>query len=206
MRDNGADVVGAPPSSATTDRSGLPPISRAESDVLWIKPLSDRDVPKSRIVATGGARAIGWQHSKKNRCRCIPGRERHETSTQNISAFGRGRCCPTGRVAHREGPSLSVSAGPPRRRFSAGRASTIARLIGQVVGPTWSAFVIENRPGGGGNHRHRGGRALPPDGYTLLACRYDERDQRDALREAQLLFHPRHRPVASILRAPQCCW
>ena len=31
-----------------------------------------------------------------------------------------------------------------------------------------------------------------PDGYTLLRCAVSQRDQRDALREAQFQFHPRH--------------
>ena len=33
----------------------------------------------------------------------------------------------------------------------------------------------------------------PPDGYTLLLVSSGERDQRDALRQAQFQFHPRHR-------------
>ena len=33
----------------------------------------------------------------------------------------------------------------------------------------------------------------PPDGYTLLLVSRAERDQRDALRQAQFQFHPRHR-------------
>ena len=33
----------------------------------------------------------------------------------------------------------------------------------------------------------------PPDGYTLLLVSIGERDQRDALRQAQFQFHPRHR-------------
>ena len=33
----------------------------------------------------------------------------------------------------------------------------------------------------------------PPDGYTLLLVSLAERDQRDALRQAQFQFHPRHR-------------
>ena len=76
-----------------------------------------------------------------------------------------------------------------------GAADIIARLIGQWLSERLGQqFVIENRPGAGSNIAHRGGRAVrPPDGYTLLLVASAERDQRDALRQAQFQFHPRHR-------------
>ena len=43
------------------------PLSRGQRARYLVKLLRDRDVPKSQIVATGSAGAIGWQHSKKNR-------------------------------------------------------------------------------------------------------------------------------------------
>ena len=42
----------------------------------------------------------------------------------------------------------------------------------------------------------------PPDGYTLLLVTRGERDQRDALREPQFQFHPRHRAGRRIDPAP----
>ena len=54
-------------------------------------------------------------------------------------------------------------------------------------------FVIENRPGAAAISRTEAVVRAPPDGYTLLLVAYVERDQRDALRQAQLQFHPRHR-------------
>ena len=42
-------------------------------------------------------------------------------------------------------------------------------------------------------YRHRGGREVAADGYTLLLVGASQRDQRDALRQAQFQFFPRHR-------------
>ena len=46
----------------------------------------------------------------------------------------------------------------------------------------------------------------PPDGYTLLLVACDERDQRDALRQAQLRFHPRHRAGRRHHPRPRWSW
>ena len=79
--------------------------------------------------------------------------------------------------------------------FAAGGATDIvARLIGQWLSERLGQpFVIENRPGAGSNIateavvRAPAGRLYAPPGQLA------ERDQRDALRQAQFQFHPRHR-------------
>ena len=115
---------------------------------------------------------------------------------RRISASGRGRCRAAGRVALRVGASLSVAAGAHHRRLSppAARTDIIARLIGQWLSERLGQpFVIENRPGAGGNIGTEAVVRAPPDGYTLLLVTVGKRNQRDALRKAQFQFHPRHR-------------
>ena len=79
--------------------------------------------------------------------------------------------------------------------FAAGGATDIlARLIGQWLSERLGQpFIIENRPGAGSNIGTEAVVRAPPDGYTLLLVSTGERDQRDALRQAQFQFHPRHR-------------
>ena len=124
------------------------------------------------------------------------GQPPHLLGRRQFSASGRGRCRAAGRVAHRAGASLSVAAGAHRSSaFAAGGATDIiARLIGQWLSERLGQpFVIENRPGAGSNIATEAVVRAPPDGYTLLLVSSRERDQRDALRQAQLQFHPRHR-------------
>ena len=75
-----------------------------------------------------------------------------------------------------------------------GAPDIVARLIGQWLSERLGQqFIIENRPGGGTNIGTEAVVRAPPDGYTLLLVEHVERDQRDALRQAQFQFHPRHR-------------
>ena len=75
--------------------------------------------------------------------------------------------------------------------FPAGGATDIlARLMGQWLSERLGQpFVIENRPGGGGNIATEAVVRAPADGYTLLLIAARERGQCDALRQAQFQFH-----------------
>ena len=105
----------------------------------------------------------------------------------------------------RMGASLSDAAGAHhRRRLRAGGSTDIiARLIGQWLSERLGQpFVVENRPGAGTNIGTEAVVRAPADGYTLLLVTRVERDQCDALREAQFQFHPRHRAGRGHHREP----
>ena len=93
---------------------------------------------------------------------------------RTISASGRGRCRAAGLLAHARGRK------PIRRGrcasivgFPAGGATDIfARLMGQWLSERLGQqFIIENRPGAGGNIATEAVVSAPPDGYTLLLVR-----------------------------------
>ena len=67
----------------------------------------------------------------------------------------------------------------------------IAQWLAEQLG---QPFVIDNRVGGGDQHRHRGGRARAGGRLHAALDRTVVGGQRDALSEAQLQLHPRHRP------------
>ena len=82
-----------------------------------------------------------------------------------------------------------------RRLFApAARPTSVARLMGQWLSERLGQpFVVENRPGAASNIATEAVVQCAADGYTLLLVTTSERDQRDALRQAQFQFHPRHR-------------
>ncbi len=100
-----------------------------------------------------------------------------------VSRIARAQAYPIAAGAHHRRPL------PP-----GGATDIIARLMGQWLSERLGQpFVIENRPGAGSNIGTEAVVRAPADGYTLLLVSAGERDQRDALRQAQFQFHPRHR-------------
>ncbi len=71
-----------------------------------------------------------------------------------------------------------------------------------ALGANGQQFVVENRAGRRQQYRDRSGGALRAGRLHAALGRPAERDQRSALREAQLQFSHRHRAVASINREP----
>ena len=98
--------------------------------------------------------------------------------------------------AIRAGASLSdrgrcASSSP----FAAGGATDIvARLMGQWLSERLGQQFVDREPAGRRRqYRHRGGRARTAGRLHAAPGRRGERDQRDALRQAQFQFHPRYR-------------
>ena len=128
----------------------------------------------------------------------------HEISAPTISECRRGCRRAPGPVAPRAGADLSGTAGALIFGFAAGGATDIlARLIGQWLSERLGQpFIIDNRPGAGGNI---GTEASPTRRPTAIrSCWWrPQRGQRDALRKAQLQFHARHRAGRGLTRVPK---
>ena len=77
-----------------------------------------------------------------------------------------------------------------RQRHPTSSARLFAQLLSEKLG---QQFIVEARPGAAGNIATEAFVHMPADGYTLMAGELAERDQRRALREAQLRFPERHR-------------
>ena len=114
---------------------------------------------------------------------------------QTISASGSGRCRAAGRVAHRMGASLSDAAGAHDRRLCRRRRDRHRRAPdgSMAVGAARPAIRHREPTGRRQQYRHRGGRACAAGRLHAPHGRFSQRDQRDALRQAQFQFHPRHR-------------
>jgi tripartite-type tricarboxylate transporter receptor subunit TctC len=98
-------------------------------------------------------------------------RYHNETFPSPIFVSGKGGGC-TGASAHRKGREIYPTRPVPIVvGFGAGgSADILMRLISQWVSERrGQPFVIENRPGAGGNLATEAVVRTPPDGHTLLA-------------------------------------
>jgi tripartite-type tricarboxylate transporter receptor subunit TctC len=85
-----------------------------------------------------------------------------------------------------------------------GALDTFARIIGQSLSERFSQpFVIENRPGAGGNIGTEAVVRAPPDGYTLLLVDTSSAINATLYDKLNFNFLRDIAPVASIVRAPQ---
>ena len=125
----------------------------------------------------------------------LEGASHDQASPQGISASDRGRCRAAGGRAHRQGASLSVSAGAYHRRLPARRGGRHrgARHSPMALGPFRPA-IRHREPAGRRHQRRDRGGGQGSSRRPHAAVRFGvQRDQHDALRQAQLRLHPRHR-------------
>jgi tripartite-type tricarboxylate transporter receptor subunit TctC len=85
-----------------------------------------------------------------------------------------------------------------------GTSDVVARLIGQRLSERFGQqFIIENRPGAGGNIATEAVVRAPPDGYTLLAIGSNNMINVTLYEKLNYDFIRDIAPVASIYRVPQ---
>src|SRR5215831_12373748 len=83
-------------------------------------------------------------------------------------------------------------------------SDTVARLIGQFLSERLGQqFVIENRPGAGGNIATEAVVRSPPDGYTLLLVNSSNTINATLYEKLNYNFIRDVAPVASVYRVPQ---
>src|SRR5262245_653233 len=89
--------------------------------------------------------------------------------------------------------------------FAPGQAiDIVTRIIGQWLSEQLGQqFIIENRPGAGGNIATEAVVRAPPDGYTLLAIGSNNLINATLYQKLNYNFIQDIAPVASIYRVPQ---
>ena len=111
-------------------------------------------------------------------------------------------------LEHREIASAQAYPSRPVRMivgFAAGQAiDIVTRIIGQSLSERLGQqFIIENRPGAGGNIATEAVVRAPPDGYTLLAIGSNNMINATLYEKLNYDFIRDIAPVASIYRVPQ---
>ena len=86
---------------------------------------------------------------------------------------------------------------------AAGGSDVIARLIGQWLSERFGqSFIIENRPGAGGNIGTESVVRAPPDGYTLLLVTFANVVNASLYKKLNFNFIRDISPVAGLMRVP----
>ena len=122
-----------------------------------------------------------------------------------ISASGRGRCRAAGRIAHREGASLSDAAGAHHRRFRRRRCDRHRRAPDGSMAVGAARPAIRHREPAGRWQQYRAPRrscVRPPDGYTLLAGQSGNAINATLYEKLNFNFIRDIAPVAGISRVP----
>ena len=125
-----------------------------------------------------------------------------------MAAAGRGRCRAAGAVARRG--SATYPARPVRIivGFAPGGGNDIvARLIGQWLSERLGQpFVVENRPGAGGNIATEAVVHAPPDGYTLLVAGRPTRSMPRTTRSSTSISSATSRQLRASSGFRSVCW
>src|SRR5262249_30150165 len=116
------------------------------------------------------------------------GRFKNETSPPKFSPSRSGRCRAAGRIAHREGASLSDAAGANHRWFPRGRRGRHPRTPdGSMALRTTRSALRHREPARRGHqYRHRGGRECIPRRLHAAFCHRSERPPPRPLSEPQI--------------------
>jgi len=86
---------------------------------------------------------------------------------------------------------------------AAGGSDVVARLIGQWLSERFGqSFIIENRPGAGGNIGTESVVRAPPDGYTLLLVTFANVVNASLYKKLNFNFIRDVSPVAGLMRVP----
>src|SRR5262249_44264459 len=135
-------------------------------------------------------RSLHWcsWHMQRRHVTCFigPPGDANETSPPTISASGRGCRAP---AVSRVAGAQAYPTRPVRVMvgFAPGQAiDIVTRIIGQRLSERLGQqFIIENRPGAGGNIATEVVARAPADGYTLLAIGSDQKDYPSPLPKPQ---------------------